>query len=77
MVICSARTYANTTGGSIMPDIRPISDLRMNFAEITETLQESGEPIFLTKNGYGSIVVLSIDAYEELRRKAQENNKTP
>ena len=32
-----------------MPNIRPVSDLRNNFAEITKEAQLSGEPIFLTK----------------------------
>ena len=53
-----------------MPDIRPISDLRSNFMDIAKELQESGKPIFLTKNGYGSLVVLSIEAYETLCSKA-------
>ena len=47
-----------------MPNIRPISDLRNHFAEITKDAQLSGEPIFLTKNGVGSIVVMSMESYE-------------
>ncbi len=47
-----------------MPQIRPISDLRNHFAEISKVVHETGEPIFLTKNGYGDIVVMSIEAYE-------------
>lgn len=43
-----------------MPSIRPVSDLRNHFAEITKEVQESREPVFLTKNGVGSIVVMSI-----------------
>ena len=43
-----------------MPNIRPVSDLRNNFAEITKEAQLSGEPIFLTKNGVGSLVVMSM-----------------
>ena len=48
-----------------MPKIRPVSDLRNHFSEITEELQLSDEPIFLTKNGVGSIVVMSMDSYEQ------------
>ena len=50
-----------------MPSIRPVSDLRNHFAEITKEVQESREPVFLTKNGVGSIVVMSMDCYEENR----------
>ena len=39
--------------------IRPVSDLRNNFADISRTVHETGEPVFLTKNGYGDMVVLS------------------
>jgi prevent-host-death family protein len=47
-----------------MPHIRPVSDLRNNFADISRTVHETAEPIFLTKNGYGDMVVMSIEAYE-------------
>ena len=48
-----------------MIDIRPISDLRNHFSEI-EAAVSNGSPVFLTKNGYGSMVVMSIDQYENL-----------
>lgn len=54
-----------------MPTIRPISDLRNHFAEITKEVQGSKEPVFLTKNGVGSIVVMSMEAYEEGRYESQ------
>lgn len=47
-----------------MPQIRPVSDLRNNFAEISRVVHETSEPVFLTKNGYGDMVVMSIEAYE-------------
>lgn len=47
-----------------MPHIRPISDLRNNFADISRTVHETAEPVFLTKHGYGDMVVMSIEAYE-------------
>jgi len=47
-----------------MPHIRPVSDLRNNFAEISRIVHETGEPVFLTKNGYGDMVVMSMEAYE-------------
>ena len=48
-----------------MINIRPISDLRNNFTEI-ESVVKKGEPVYLTKNGYGSMVVLSLEQYEAL-----------
>ncbi len=50
-----------------MPNIRPVSDLRNHFAEITKEVQLSNEPVFLTKNGVGSIVVMSMESYEQNR----------
>jgi len=47
-----------------MPQIRPVSDLRNNFADISRIVHETAEPVFLTKNGYGDMVVMSIEAYE-------------
>jgi prevent-host-death family protein len=47
-----------------MPHIRPVSDLRNNFADISRTVHETAEPVFLTKNGYGDMVVMRIEAYE-------------
>ena len=47
-----------------MPKIRPVSDLRNNFADISKFVHETSEPVFLTKNGYGDMVVMSIEAYE-------------
>lgn len=57
------------------PNIRPISELRSNFAEISRIAHETAEPIFLTKNGYGDLAVLSIEAFEALQGK--EGEKAP
>lgn len=48
-----------------MTRIRPISDLRNKYTEIEKEVQ-AGTPVFLTKNGYGSMVVMSIERYDEL-----------
>ena len=48
-----------------MIQIRPISDLRNKFPEIEGTVN-AGQPVYLTKNGYGSMVVMSLDKYAEL-----------
>lgn len=50
-----------------MKMIRPVSDLRNNFADISKTVHETAQPVFLTKNGYGDMVVLSIEAFESLQ----------
>ncbi len=46
--------------------IRPISDLRNNFTEISKIVHETSESVFLTKNGYGEMVVMTYEAYERL-----------
>jgi PHD/YefM family antitoxin component YafN of YafNO toxin-antitoxin module len=46
-----------------MPQIRPITDLR-NTTEISEICHAQPEPIFITKNGYGDLVIMSIETYE-------------
>jgi prevent-host-death family protein len=48
-----------------MPIIRPISDLRNNFNFISETCHKEGEPVFITKNGQGDLVVMSHAYYEK------------
>ena len=47
--------------------IRPVSDLRNHFADISKTVHETAQPVFLTKNGYGDMVVLSMEAFENLQ----------
>lgn len=49
-----------------MINIRPVSDLRNKFPEIEELVLKNGEPVYLTKNGYGSMVVMSIEQYAAL-----------
>lgn len=49
-----------------MIDIRPVSDLRNKFPEIEEAVLLGGKPVFLTKNGYGTMVVMSIEQYAAL-----------
>ena len=47
-----------------MPQIIPIKDLK-NTAEVSELCRKVAEPIFVTKNGYGDMVVMSMEVYEE------------
>ena len=47
----------------VMPTIMPIRDLR-NTSEISELAHKKQEPIFITKNGYSDLVVMSAELYE-------------
>ena len=52
-----------------MPQIRPITDLR-NTNEISDICHARREPVFITKNGYGDLVVMSIETYEAMVENA-------
>ena len=54
-----------------MPKIRPISDLRNKANEISRLCHQSGEPVFITKNGQGDLVVMSLAAYERDRARLE------
>ena len=49
-----------------MIQIRPVSDLRNKYPEIEETVMRTGQPVYLTKNGYGTMVLLSLEQYAAL-----------
>jgi prevent-host-death family protein len=49
-----------------MPVICPVSDLETRLSEITQVVHETREPVFLTNNGYGDMVVMSMDSWEEM-----------
>ena len=50
-----------------MPQIIPIKDLK-NTSEISERCHKSNEPIYITKNGYGDMVIMSMEIYESTMR---------
>ena len=52
-----------------MPNIKPVSDLR-NYGEVLRDVAV-GQPVFLTKNGYGDMVVLSMEAFENLQFESE------
>lgn len=58
-----------------MIQIRPVSDLRNKFTEIEEIVSRSEQPVFLTKNGYGSMVVMSIEQYSKITEYIDEKLK--
>ncbi len=52
-----------------MPKILPISDLRNNFNEISAICHQDAEPVYITKNGKGDLVVTSHKYFERLQAK--------
>ncbi len=54
-----------------MPIIKPISDLRNKSKQISKFAHESKEPIFITKNGEGDMVVMSMAHYADMQRRAE------
>lgn len=57
-----------------MINIRPISDLKDRYLEIEELVLKKDEAVYLTKNGYGSMVVLSLEKYSEMLKSLDEEN---
>jgi len=51
--------------------IRPVSDLRNNFTEISRIVHETAQPVFLTKNGYRNMVVLSMEAFQNMQFESE------
>lgn len=51
-----------------MPQIIPIKDLK-NTSEISDLCHSTSEPVFITKNGYGDMVIMSIDTFEGISNK--------
>lgn len=49
-----------------MPKIKPSSELRNNYNEISEFCHKYNEPVYITKNGHGDLAVMSVEVYEKL-----------
>lgn len=54
----------------VLPKIMPINELK-NTAKISKTCKESDVPIIITKNGYGDMVLMSVELYEQTIAKLQ------
>ncbi len=54
-----------------MPIIKPISDLRNKASEISDLVHKSKEPVFITRNGEGDMVVMSLAHYSQLQKKLE------
>ena len=57
-----------------MPKIIPIKDLK-NTSEISEMCHVAEEPIYITKNGYGDMVIMSIEVYENTMKRLNMYNE--
>jgi len=49
-----------------LPDVRPVSDLRQNMAEVMESIDTENRPVILTKHGRGRYILLSIEDYNRI-----------
>ena len=49
-----------------LPDVRPVSDLRQNMAEVMESIDTENRPVILTKHGRGRYILLSIEDYNKI-----------
>lgn len=58
-----------------MINIRPVSDLRNKYPEIEELVLKENEEVYLTKNGYGTMVVMSLEKYSDLMKEIELQNK--
>ena len=58
-----------------MKKIRPVSDLRNNFSEISKMVHETAEPVFLTKNGHGRYAVMDMHDYEKMQTTLELMNE--
>lgn len=59
--------YYRYPQGIAMKAIRPVSDLLDCLDDISQTVHETGRPVFLTKDGYGDMVLMSMEAYEQIQ----------
>ena len=49
-----------------MPNIKSSTDLRNNYNDISSYCRETGEPVYITKNGRGDLAVMNIDSFNKL-----------
>ena len=55
--------------------IKPSAAIRQNYTEIANLCKETGEPVFLTKNGEGDLVVMDIAAYDQREKQLELREK--
>ncbi len=54
-----------------MPIIRPITDLRNHAKELLELCEHENQPVLITKNGHGELVVMSQAYYEQIEARLE------
>jgi len=52
-----------------MPNIKSSTDLRNNYNDISSYCRETGEPVYITKNGRGDLAVMNIDSFKRKKTK--------
>ncbi len=57
-----------------MINIRPVSDLRNKYQDIEAIILKQDESVYLTKNGYGSMVIMSIEKFEKMTELIKDQN---
>ena len=60
-----------------MMQIRPSAAIRQNYNEIADLCRKTSEPVFLTKNGEGDLVVMSVEAFEEREDRGDPAESVP
>jgi prevent-host-death family protein len=72
---------AHKKGAGFMPQIIPIRDLKKT-SELSELCRSAKEPVFITKNGYGDMVIMSMETYErtmftnDIYRKLEQGERS-
>ena len=61
--------------GNDMAIIRPVSSLQRKIGELTKLAKDTGEPIYLTKNGAEHLVLIDADAFEQLQKRAEKGER--
>jgi prevent-host-death family protein len=54
--------------GGVLMNIRPSAAIRQNYNEIADLCRRTGEPVYLTKNGEGDLVVMDIESFEKQKK---------
>lgn len=58
-----------------MTIIRPVSSLQRKIGELSKLAKDTGEPIYLTKNGMEHLVLIEANAFAELQKQAEKSEK--
>ena len=59
----------------VIINIRPVSDLKNKYQDIEQKVLKENENIYLTKNGYGAMVLISLEKYEKIIEQFKQNKE--